>query len=391
MELSENVPQNIKTILQTFVCPITTQIVKTPIIASDGRIYEESVFRQYVENNKQSPVTREPILDQYYVSYDIKQVIDTLEKLYPEIQNLRYKEDYYYKNNISRIGILIKKRRISELLEYKDFDLKDMIKHNYIEKIMKNGDFFALPTIINNSIDCDNDLLLLLICKSLCYKKCREFIKYCLTNYMVKLNAVSLGIIFNNACEKCDDVTVMIDIIFHCNDINSLCIFTNNRTWSYYLAQNELDSEVKNEVIESYYIKLMQLTNNGKSEIIKKEYFLDETWRSLKYENDDYSGAPESPKRNYYSYSDDDNLDFSPSIQDSFISRYGSRPGSPKSRDRSRSRSPKFTNTNRSRSRSRSRSPKFTYGYIPRSISISPNIRSTSLNPAVYVTEYDQN
>eukprot|EP01083_Nonionella_stella_P135759 412940_1 len=46
-----------QSIPQTFLCPITKQIMKEPVIAFDGRTYEKEAIEQYLKMHKKSPIT----------------------------------------------------------------------------------------------------------------------------------------------------------------------------------------------------------------------------------------------------------------------------------------------------------------------------------------------
>merc|ERR1712217_901091 len=47
-------------------CPITLTLFQEPVIASDGFIYEESSLKRLISNHQVSPLTREPLTQEYY-------------------------------------------------------------------------------------------------------------------------------------------------------------------------------------------------------------------------------------------------------------------------------------------------------------------------------------
>ena len=286
MELSNEVPDNIKNILQSFICPITTQIVQTPIVASDGRIYEENAFKEFIENNNTSPITREPITTVYHISHDIKNVIDTLETMYPEIKKFRYISDNTYLNNIDSIKRFISRNQYFSLLKYTNFYIRDMINKGFLDKIIKNKSANVLIHIIKNSNDLDTETGFAVICKSLQWPKNEDFVIFYLQNYDYTLNHIDLGILFNTACKySTANDNLIIYIINYCNDIRSLTMFVNNMDWSYNL-QN-LNSVTKqnihtlNRIKDVYYKRILELSKSNEISVIKHNYDVNTFWNVL--------------------------------------------------------------------------------------------------------------
>jgi hypothetical protein len=48
---------------ERLVCPITFELMKDPVIASDGHTYERCAIEQWFERAQTSPVTNEPVPD----------------------------------------------------------------------------------------------------------------------------------------------------------------------------------------------------------------------------------------------------------------------------------------------------------------------------------------
>ena len=46
---------------QEFYCPITTEVMREPVLAADGRTYERDAIEQWLASNSTSPMTREPM------------------------------------------------------------------------------------------------------------------------------------------------------------------------------------------------------------------------------------------------------------------------------------------------------------------------------------------
>ena len=68
------------------ICPITLEVPTEPVVASDGKVYELSAFRQYKKSMKTqkktlvSPVTKKPIKQTVYPAVDIKTMIEDAVK-----------------------------------------------------------------------------------------------------------------------------------------------------------------------------------------------------------------------------------------------------------------------------------------------------------------------
>ena len=50
-----------KAVVQNLVCPITHQLFVDPYIAEDGRLYEKAAISKWLNSEKRSPVTNEPM------------------------------------------------------------------------------------------------------------------------------------------------------------------------------------------------------------------------------------------------------------------------------------------------------------------------------------------
>ena len=72
--------------MQLPVCPLTLELPTDPVIASDGKVYDLSAWKQYKKSMKTrkktlvSPVTKQPIKGKVYVAVDIKTMIEDAVK-----------------------------------------------------------------------------------------------------------------------------------------------------------------------------------------------------------------------------------------------------------------------------------------------------------------------
>ncbi len=62
-----------------YMCPITNQIMRDPVIASDGHTYEETAIRQWIATNPISPITTEPMEPIFFSNrFMLKQIDDLI-------------------------------------------------------------------------------------------------------------------------------------------------------------------------------------------------------------------------------------------------------------------------------------------------------------------------
>ena len=64
-------------ILDTFMCPITLEIMKDPVICSDGITYEKSAIEEWLTIHSTSPVTRLPIKKKLIKNIILRNIIAT--------------------------------------------------------------------------------------------------------------------------------------------------------------------------------------------------------------------------------------------------------------------------------------------------------------------------
>ena len=47
-----------------YKCPITMELIVDPVLATDGRLYEREAIEKWLQTNRTSPVTNEPMEQQ---------------------------------------------------------------------------------------------------------------------------------------------------------------------------------------------------------------------------------------------------------------------------------------------------------------------------------------
>jgi hypothetical protein len=74
----EAVKSNMR-IPQSFYCPITMELMKDPVMASDGHVYERSAIEEWFRHRNTSPLTNLRIADKKLIScHAIRSAIDEL-------------------------------------------------------------------------------------------------------------------------------------------------------------------------------------------------------------------------------------------------------------------------------------------------------------------------
>ena len=62
-----------------FKCPITTFVMKDPVVASDGNSYERAAIQRVLNGNRTSPITRERLATQLFPNLNLKKRIAEFE------------------------------------------------------------------------------------------------------------------------------------------------------------------------------------------------------------------------------------------------------------------------------------------------------------------------
>lgn len=110
-----NITPNIKLIAKDLICPITLQLFRYPVIASDGFSYEKwSLIKLLESNNPNSPLTRERLIKKYYDNQFLKQMVKTFIEKNPGSETEQFSEELYLDYEISR-------KEFMNLLDNEDF------------------------------------------------------------------------------------------------------------------------------------------------------------------------------------------------------------------------------------------------------------------------------
>jgi len=63
-----------------FICPITLEVMKDPVIASDGHSYEAHAIKAWYEKDRSSPITRERLLPNFTKNHSLRKAIQDSRK-----------------------------------------------------------------------------------------------------------------------------------------------------------------------------------------------------------------------------------------------------------------------------------------------------------------------
>lgn len=96
-----------KQIQDMIICPLSKQIFKEPVMASDGHIYEKHMIEKWIKTNKTSPITREAIVNKFTNVHFIKQLVANFLIKNPEMKMDQFEPE------ISFTDLLATKKDIS--------------------------------------------------------------------------------------------------------------------------------------------------------------------------------------------------------------------------------------------------------------------------------------
>jgi ankyrin repeat protein len=153
-----------------FICPITHQIFKDPVIAFDGIFYERKAIEDWFKNNNISPTTRQ-IIDKTIISSIL---FNNLLKEYLEKNPEELKNQYVYEINEIIFNYYINKNDLIELKKYMSL-YNNIVLSFFDETRLKNNGLAKI--LIDHQININNKNNYLLI-HYICRFSTPEMIKY---------------------------------------------------------------------------------------------------------------------------------------------------------------------------------------------------------------------
>lgn len=140
---------------RNFICPISWKYYFSPVVASDGHVYEETEIKRNFRYNHKSPLTRETLDGNFKKIPLINQLIDEIMEIFPDIKERSYIESTDYEENKDIIFTLLKDKNIEGAKRFKNFILEDTFNDNYnyttlINLVLDIGDNKLLDYVLEN-------------------------------------------------------------------------------------------------------------------------------------------------------------------------------------------------------------------------------------------------
>jgi len=128
-------------------CPISKEIFFDPVIASDGHTYERSMIVQWLNKNKNSPITREPITNVLIDNNIVKKIVNECMVINPQLTQNIFKPPYNFYNEL-----IIKK------LNNKCFDV--LLQYNITHEFLTSTDICGMSLVRYVFINCKDSVIL---------------------------------------------------------------------------------------------------------------------------------------------------------------------------------------------------------------------------------------
>jgi len=250
-------------------------IFNDPVITDDGVVYERDAITEWLSKNRTSPLTTKEISDKLVDCRIIKNLVEDLIKLYPELKDKQY---------IISIDEIMRTKKFSELHKHKNIDIKQLMDKDYLHVLCGNADNDTLKHIIDNATNlrCKADhgsMFIHYVC---------QFSKLEIVRYLVEKDGFIDFESMNNtnmrpihyACQNNSDISVMqylvemgVDLEAQTVDgwrpIHHVCMYGNDAKIQYILGcKVDLTCRITrcNNVNVSYnFIDLIKLNNSRTS------------------------------------------------------------------------------------------------------------------------------
>lgn len=110
---------------QSIICPITKMVIKDPVLATDGIIYERQAIEKWFVQSKNSPSTGLPIETDLVHPYFFKNLVEKFLEYKPKIKIEQYQiQKLNHCDNLEAIRKIFKNNAYKQLLNYHHFSLK---------------------------------------------------------------------------------------------------------------------------------------------------------------------------------------------------------------------------------------------------------------------------
>jgi hypothetical protein len=144
-------------------CPLTNLFFNEPVVCSDGYSYERIAIEDYIKTGLISPMTNESISSEFTPNLQLKEFVDHMLTLYPELRHDKFmnKKPYHLFQQEFTNCILVNK--FEDLTVYTNILINNKLwddaeSETICEYIFKNcKNYETIMKILNNSIDYDSE------------------------------------------------------------------------------------------------------------------------------------------------------------------------------------------------------------------------------------------
>lgn len=116
---------------EQFICPITHQIFKEPVILDDGITYEKEAITLWLNSHANSPTTNKPISKKMIDNIAMRNVTEDFLEANPECREEQYQVTLSQKEKPEQFEKNLIENGVEIILKYEDFDIE------LLENIMK--------------------------------------------------------------------------------------------------------------------------------------------------------------------------------------------------------------------------------------------------------------
>jgi hypothetical protein len=149
-------------------CPITKQIMRDPVVAADGFMYENKAISNWFKSNSRSPLTNKIVDKKILPVFHVKKFIDQYCKENPELKKDRYVQERPMINHLDKIKEHISIKQFNKLKKYQQYDFRKFSLKTWMDVIGGCDDKILIHLIDNTTnykINSDYNLLTLCICR----------------------------------------------------------------------------------------------------------------------------------------------------------------------------------------------------------------------------------
>ena len=169
---------NIPNQIEEFVCPISKQIFKEPVVASDGFFYEKHCILEWLKTKNLSPMTNLVISKNVHSCIFFNNLLKTFLENNPEEVRNQFAPSFDHVDNIDILNEIIKERRYVSLLKYRSFIMSKFQNYKIIKDLAKSNQHQVIMHLVDNVIDLNEKIHGRRLVHDLCQYSTPEMIKY---------------------------------------------------------------------------------------------------------------------------------------------------------------------------------------------------------------------